>query len=133
MDPWELVDNYFRGVCDTPEAELDPDSLALVRVWRSFGLIQNGGIHSYLCAIGEEAAPIAHAYRHVGVEKACELMLAALDLWKSYRPELDPEEADPDEFRAKFESQLAGIEAEFYDLEDQIVTDLARMVERMTE
>jgi len=127
-EPFEIVDDYFCSICDMPETELDSDSLALVQVWHSFGLIRNGGLHSYLCEIGDEAAPVANAYRHAGVDRGCYLILSALALWKTYGPETDPEESDPDEFRSRFESELDSIEEEFYDLEDDIVTHLARIV-----
>jgi hypothetical protein len=126
-EPFEIVDDYFC-VCDMPETELDSDSLALVQIWHSFGLIQNGGLHSYLCEIGDEAAPVANAYRHAGVDRGCDLILSALALWKTYWSETDPEESDPDEFRSRFESELDSIEEEFYSLEDDIVTHLARIV-----
>jgi hypothetical protein len=59
--------------------------------------------------------------------------LSSLALWRSYWPETDPEESDPDEFRSKFKSQLDSIEAEFYALEDVIVTNLARIVRILHE
>ena len=127
-EPFEIVDDYFCRVCDMPETELDSDSLALVQVWHSFGLIENGGIHSYLCEIGDEAAPVANAYRHAGIDRGADLILSALALWKTYWPDTDPEESDPDEFRSKFESELDSIEGEFYGLEGDIVTHLARIV-----
>ena len=62
-DGWDIVNDYFCSVCDMPEEELDADSLSLVRVWHSFGLIQNGGFHCYLCAVGERASAVPDAYR----------------------------------------------------------------------
>jgi hypothetical protein len=128
IEPFEIVDDYFCSVCDMPEEELDSDSLALVQVWHSSGLIENGGLHSYLCAIGDEAATVANGYRHVGIVRGCDLILSALALWKTYWPDTDPEKSDPDEFRSRFESELDVIEEEFYGLEDEIVTQLARTV-----
>jgi len=133
MEPFDIVNDYFCSVCNMPDAEMDSDSLALVHVWHSFGLIQNGGIHSYLCAIGDEAVPVANAYRHAGIGRGCDLILSAHALWRSYWPEIDPEESDPNEFRSKFESQLDAIEAEFYDLEGDIVTHLAGIVRHLRE
>ena len=127
-EPFEIVDDYFCKVCDVPETELDSDSLAVVQAWHSFGLIQNGGLHSYLYEIREEAEPVANAYRHAGVDRGSELILSAMALWKSYWLETDPTESDSDDFRRRYESELDTIEQEFFDLENDIVTHLAQIV-----
>jgi hypothetical protein len=133
MEPWDIVNDYFCSVCDMPEEELDADSLSLVQVWHSFGLIQNGGFHSYLCAVGERASAVADAYRQAGIGRGDELILSALALWRTYWPEPDPEHSDPDEFRNKFGSQLDDIECEFYDLEDDILGRLTGIVRKKDE
>lgn len=120
MDPSEAVDDYFCRICDLPEAELDSDSLRLVQIWHSFGLILNGGLHSYLCSVGDEARNIAKQYLNAGLPVCSDALFAAHDLWRDYWPVGSPDESDPDEFRERFDPQLEGLEAAFYDHESAI-------------
>ena len=128
MSEFDLIDNYFCRVCEMPDAELDPLSKALVEVWHSFGLIQNGGLHAYLCSIGDEALNISQQYETVGLLEASKRIRQAYGLWRGYWPTRDPDESDPDEFRSQCGDELERNESEFYGLEDEMLAALAKIV-----
>lgn len=130
MTSSELVDDYFCSVCDMPKAELNQDSLALVEVWHSFGLIQNGGVHSYLCDIGDDVKEVVDCYREVGLHKGGDLLFTAYEFWCEYWKQETQEGSDPDEFRRRVDEELSVIEEGFYGLEDDIVEALACVVQK---
>lgn len=130
MSNSELVDDYFCSVCDMPKTELDQDSLALVEIWHSFGLIQNGGIHSYLCEIGDGVKEVVDRYREVDLHKGGDLLSASYQLWREYWTKKSQENADPDEFRRLGGEELSVIEEDFYGLENDVVEALACIVQK---
>jgi len=132
MEPWEVVDSYFCKICEIPEEELNPESHSLVQVWHSFGLIQNGGFHSYLCTVGDEALKVAEHYRSIGSEAGAGLIEQLAQLWRQYRSPHSPDESDPDSFRELFDSELDDIEEKFYDLEESLIDALFPIAERGT-
>lgn len=124
MDPVEAVDRYFCQVCEMPESELDSDSRRLVRVWHSFGLIVNGGLHSYLCSVGDEATGIATAYLEAGLPQCSEALMVAHGLWREYGAAGSPDASDPDEFRERFDAELDELESAICDQEALIAGQL---------
>ena len=128
METFDIVDNYFCKVCEIPEDELDPASRALVEVWHSGGLIGNGGLHDYLCAIGDKAYSIADHYRIAGLHDAASLIDLATDLWKQYWPKESPEDSDPDKFRDMFGPQLDKIEADYFKLKEEFPDKLVKII-----
>ena len=133
MSPADLVDNYFCSVCEVPESDLDAASHALVEVWHSFGLIQNGGLHSYLCSVGDLAQTSERHYHTANLPRCGELLGLAHDLWRQYWPHPSPDESDPEAFLYRFGTELAAIEANFYGLEDEIINKLAEVVRNQTK
>ena len=105
---------------------------ALVAVWHSFGIIQNGGFHSYLCSIGDEALNIARQYEIAGLLNTSKLIIQAHGLWLGYSSTQEPDENDPDKFRRQFENELNRIENEFYRLEVPILEALAKIVRNLS-
>jgi hypothetical protein len=125
-DDFKLVDDYFCRICDLPD--LDPSSRALVEVYHSFGLIQNGGFHNYLCALGDDVSVVAEQYRKLGLMDGFKAITAAHSLWRAYWPELPPDESDSQEFRERFGPQLNVIEESFYALDSTVIAKLATIV-----
>ena len=128
MSTFDLVDDFFCAVCEMPEKELDGASRALVDVWHSFGVIESGGFHGYLCSVGPRALTTAKRYRTVGLNRCSDLITSAHDLWRKYWPDPDPADSDPDTFRARFGTEQDRIEEEFYGTEDEIAEKLAQVV-----
>ena len=124
----ECVDQYFCRVGELPSAQLTPQAHALIEVWHSFGLIQNGGLHNYLCEIGSEAIKTAGHYRKLRLSRCAEMIESSYGLWAEYWPDSDPSDSDPDAFRRRFGHELDHIEREFYASEDEIVDQLAKFV-----
>lgn len=132
MSDFDLVDDYFCKVCDYPDAELTPETKALVDVWHSFGLIENGGIHGYISGVGSFAKDVAHRYRSIDLVRSAELIEEAYSFWKDYCPSMDVDDSDPDEFRDRYTNDLDRVETEFYELESQIQSRLASIVRTQT-
>lgn len=130
MSEIDLVNNYFCRVCEVPSSDLDAASHALVEVWHSFGLIQNGGLHGYLCSMGDLALTTEKHYRAVDLQRCGELLGLAHDLWRQYWPYPSPDESDPNDFRERFDSELDAIEESFYGQEQQIIDKLADVIRR---
>jgi len=133
MIPDEIVDEYFCKVCDIPASELDPASHALVEVWHSFGLIQGGGLHNYLCEVGNEVQTTLAHYRAVNLHKCHELLDEAYKLWREYWPHVSPDKSDPDAFLDRFGHKLDVIEWSFCDEEEEIVNRLYDVVQSQTK
>lgn len=133
MSEFDLVDEYFCRVCEVPSRDLDAASHALVEVWHSFGLIQNGGLHGYLCSVGDLALATEQHYRTVDLRRCGELLGLAHDLWRQYWPHPSPDESDPNDFRKRFYSELDAIEESFYGQEQQIIDKLAEVVRNKME
>jgi Domain of unknown function (DUF4375) len=131
MSDSDLVNEYFCSVCELPDGELDDASHALVEVWHSFGLIQNGGIHGYLCSVGDLAETTEQHYRTVNLQRCGDLIGLAHDLWRQYWPHPSPDESDANDFRNQFGTELDAIEENFYDQEQQIIDKLAEVVQNI--
>jgi hypothetical protein len=133
MEPWIIIDAYFCSVCDTPDEQLNPESVSLVRVWHSFGSIENGGLHGYLCEVGDEALELAKHYRSIGIETGALLIEQGAGLWRRYWHEDSPDNSNPDDFRRLFHSELNEIESNFYGLEDSVIAALLPIAQRNTK
>ncbi|MFK7852334.1 MAG: DUF4375 domain-containing protein [Akkermansiaceae bacterium] len=128
MDSFDIVDSYFCKVCELPEAELDSASLSIVEVWHSSGLIGNGGLHSYLCSVGDQAYSVADHYRFSGLHDAAKLIAKATDLWRQYWPTGPADDSEPDAFRSQFGEELDKIESEYFELKDGFADKLAEII-----
>lgn len=133
MTNFDIVDRYFVRICESPSESLDPDSAALVEVWHSFGVIQNGGLHGYLCELGEGARDIARHYEHLGLTDGAEAIHSALLLWLKYWPDLPPDDSDPDDFRRQFDLELNALEDRFYALAEAVPAALAVVARKKEE
>ena len=111
-----------------PTEELDSASRALVEVWHSDGLIENGGFHCFLCAIGDGAIWLAEQYRTVGLHRSADLLLSAHRLWREYWSHPSKNESDPEAFRRQFDAELDRIEEEFVELDEATIDALAQVV-----
>lgn len=132
MEDWEIVDSYFCRVCDLPEQDLSESSRALVEVYHSFGLIQNGGLHGYLCAIGDETLVTAKFYEIAGIASCARILRLAHDLWRQYWSDPRPDDSEPDGFRDRFDPELDRLEEGFYSSEDELMATLAVIVSKQT-
>ncbi len=128
MENWEIVDDYFCQVCSLPEQGLSESTRALVEVYRSFGLIQNGGLHGYLCSIGDEVLAIAKFYEIVRIDSCANILRLVHDLWCQYWSGPIPDGSDPDDFRDRFGSELDRLEEGFLNREDELMDALAVIV-----
>jgi Domain of unknown function (DUF4375) len=133
MTDFDIVDDYFVKICDLPTESLDPDSAALVEVWHSFGVIQNDGLHGYLCEVGDLAHGIARRYEHLRLDVGSEVIDSALLLWRKYWPDGSPDDSDPDDFRSLYDDELGSLEERFYAIEDDVTTALARIAQQNQE
>jgi hypothetical protein len=133
MEPWRIIDAYFCSVCEKPAEQLNAESSALVQVWHSLGVIENGGFHGYLCEVGDEALKLARHYRYIGLETGAVLIEQAAGLWRRYWHEDSPDNSNPDNFRQLFGSELDEIESNFYGLEDSVITALVPIAQRNTQ
>ena len=132
MEDWELVDEYFCRVCELSESDLDASSKSLVEVYHSFGIIQNGGMHGYLCEVGDQTLVVTQHYETVGLSDCARSLTLAHGLWRKYWPDGDPDDSDPDDFRDRFSSALDALEDDFYDQEDEMIARLVEVVRNQT-
>ncbi|MCB1080130.1 MAG: DUF4375 domain-containing protein, partial [Verrucomicrobiae bacterium] len=101
---------------------------SLVEVYHSYGVIQNGGMHGYLCEVGDKALTIAKHYEAVGLSGCSRTLTLAHDLWRKYWPDGDPDDSEPDDFRDRFSSELDALEDDFYGREEEMISRLVGLI-----
>lgn len=123
-----LLDTLFVTLCDKPKESLSADEAILVNIWHTMGLIENGGLHDFLCATDINLDELLMDYRNINVPNASEPLEEAVLTFRQWLKKTNPSDPDPEEFRKQHGELLDRAEDRFYAAELEIIRALAQLV-----
>jgi hypothetical protein len=129
-DIFSFVDDIFCALADKEENQMpiSASEQVVLDVWHSFGLIENGGFHNYLCFNEDDLHRIIISYKTAGLKECALYIEKAENDWKKYLSE--NRKVDADHFREIYRSHLDEIEDGFYGFEKEMISSLSKYIKK---